>query len=68
MKSLDALIQRRNEALAGIRRLQLQIVAIDVTLSSDERYIDQLNDWEGNAAAAFPNPLDLLENPAAFLN
>jgi len=54
--------------MRDIRRLQLRIAVIDGTLTTDERYAEQLNSWEGNIEEAFPNPSDLGENPAAFLN
>jgi len=65
VKSLDELIQRRNVALAGIRRLQLRIVAIDELLTSGERSVDQVNDWQGDIQRAFPHPQALVEGSVA---
>jgi hypothetical protein len=54
VKPLEELMRIRNEALEGIRRLQLRIVAIDVTVSTCEPYVDQLNSWGGDIREASP--------------
>ena len=69
MKSMEELLVLRGEAFEEVRRLQMRIAVIDATLTTDPRYIEILQEWNGDVDAAFPGVLVLGEqDPHATSN
>jgi len=67
-KPLKEIIAIRNEALHEMRRRQVLIAVIDATITTDPRYMDMLESFEGDVESAFPSPHDLGEDRLAYLN
>lgn len=68
MRSLAELIAVRKNQLTRIRKAQMAIAVIDATITTDPRYVDLLNEWDGDVETEIPDPRALEENPFASSN
>jgi hypothetical protein len=71
MKNIDDIIVIRARQYDRIRKAQMVIAIIDATVTTDERYVAQVEDKYaegGDVAVAFPTPHDLGDNPNAMFN
>jgi len=69
MLDMDKIVALRNAQIKRMRKAQMTIAIIDATITTDPRYLDQLDQYEGDVATAFPNPLQAVEDhPEAMFN
>jgi hypothetical protein len=72
VKGIDDILKIRKNQYNRIRKAQMVIAIIDATVTTDGRYLAQIEEKyensDGSVATDFPNPQDLGENPNAIYN
>lgn len=56
MKSLEEIIAIRAKQYDRIRKAQMAIAVIDAAITSDPRYVELLNDFDGDMETDLPDP------------